>query len=87
MYEEIMDKYRNKSIMNDIEHKNFQITEIGEPTLGDTFEYTDARITKMQNNVITKRLNELQYEKIVKDRYSNDLKVLDLLKFLTRADT
>lgn len=47
LYEEIMGKYRNMQIMNDIEHKSFQITQIGEPNLADTFEYTDDRITKM----------------------------------------
>ena len=72
--------------MNNIHKKNLQLSEMGEPDICDTFEYGEDRITKMQDKLINKRMKMVQEERISKQKYTNDLKVVDLLKFLTRVE-
>lgn len=87
VYREIADQHRNMRIMTDVESMEFQNSKVGEPDLLSTFEYQDARITKVQNKMASNRLKHLIKEKWAKERYVKELEVLDLIKFLTREDT
>ena len=42
-------------LMTDVERMGHQYFEIEEPDLLSTFEYRDARITKVQNQMVFKR--------------------------------
>jgi len=64
-------------------HQN-EIDSIGTPEINNLFDYEDGRITRLQQNIIERRRQEMRVEKEAKERYGNDLKRIEFLKFLKR---
>ena len=86
VYKDIAGQHRNMRLMTDVERMSLQNMELGEADLLDRFEYKDARITKVQNEMASRRIKQLQEERWAKERYLNEMKVLDLIKFLTMEE-
>ena len=69
------------------ERDQAEIDNIANPDINNLFDYNDETITKMQQNIIERRRQELRIEREAKERYLDDIKRLNFLKFLKREKT
>ena len=69
------------------ERDQAEIDNIANPDINNLFDYNDETITKMHQNIIERRRQELRIEREAKERYLDDIKRLNFLKFLKREKT